>query len=344
MTKFICKCCNKRLPKNRPLLVCSLCSCNKDYKCNNLSKTEACDISQNPALSRHWTCQDCYNFIFPGFDIPDISTKLDNHNNKTDLCGACNKPCSTKPSRKGTCPWCLKISHTQCIKNSLGCLDCCINMIPGYQYETYELNHSLFTNSHVTFDPYNRDAFINLIGENIDNESENWAEISDLMSRCNYKQAINIKHTQPNELRVLSLNIRSLPKNIEKLRENIDHIKKFDLICLCEINCDIDNLPNTYNDIILESFYKPIVQKPYRDSNKGGGLAIYVNKQVCGEGDFEKLDITIDQATNNTTNTIPCEHMFVKVDIKLSQNNCKKSYIIGNFYRSPSANKSLFQD
>ena len=193
MVKFVCKCCNKRLPKNRPILVCSLCCCMKDYKCNKLSKTDAHDISQNRTLSRHWTCQDCYNSIFPGFDVPDTSTKQDNHSNKTDFCGACNKPCSTKPSRNGTCLWCQQICHKHCIKNSLGCRSCCVNMIPGYQYESYQLNQNLYSNSHVTFDPYRRDAFINLIGESIDTETENWAEIADLMSRCNYKQAINIK-------------------------------------------------------------------------------------------------------------------------------------------------------
>ena len=251
MVKFVCDCCNKRLPKNRPILVCSLCSRMKDYKCNNLSKTDACDISQNRSHSRHWTCQDCFNSIFPGFDVPDSSTKQDNHLNKTDLCGACNKPCSTKHSCNGTCPWCLQICHKHCLKNSLGCLNCCINMIPGYQYETHQLNYNLYnSNNQVTFDPYRRDAFINLIGENLVDEAENWAEIADLMHRCNYKEAINIKHTLPNELRVLSLNIRSLPKNIEKLRENIDHIQKFDILCFSETNCDIENLPNNYNDII----------------------------------------------------------------------------------------------
>lgn len=346
MDKFVCDCCEKRLPKNRPLLTCSICQCIKHYKCNNLSKSEAYEIAQNRSLSRSWTCQNCYKSLFPDFYLPDNLTQKDTHTTHTDYCGACNKLCSSKHSLKSTCPWCDKICHKKCVKNTLGCISCCNDLIPGYQYDNYQINYSILTNNNIAYDLYHRDAFINLIGDSIDieNEQTNITDIADLMQRCNYKLPINIHNTQPNELRILSLNIRSLTKNISILRENIDHFKKFDILCFCETNCDVDNLPNNYNDITLDSFYKPIIQKPYRNSNKGGGLAIYVNERVCEENDIDIIDITIDPDTHNISSTTPCEHIFVKVNIRLSHNNTKKPYIVGNIYRSPSSSISAFHE
>lgn len=138
----------------------------------------------------------------------------------------------------------------------------------------------------------------------------------------------------------MSLNVRSLNKNIEHIRENLEHFKKFDIISFCETNCNVDNLPNGINDIMISGFYAPVIKKPSRDTNKGGGLAIYVNHRVCEEEDFEMLVLR----GHDIPNTPACEHMLLKVNIKLANSNHKKTYIIGNFYRSPSTKPSLFFD
>ena len=62
----------------------------------------------------------------------------------------------------------------------------------------------------------------------------------------------------------------------------------------CETNCNVSTLPNGVNDILIDGFYCPYTINPHRDSNKGGGLAIYVNHRVCDEEDLEVLDIGLD--------------------------------------------------
>ena len=61
---YHCEKCDIRLPKNRPLLVCSLCSNLKHYKCNMLSKNEALLIIDSGQMN-YWTCQDCITTLFP---------------------------------------------------------------------------------------------------------------------------------------------------------------------------------------------------------------------------------------------------------------------------------------
>ena len=160
------------------------------------------------------------------------------------------------------------------------------------------------------------------------------------MKKCKYVEPKNIQTPKNNELTIMSLNIRSLNKNIGFIRENNWLFKKFDVLCFCETSCNVESLPNGINDTILDGFYSPILQNPHRASNRGGGLATYVNHRVCAESDIELLDIKLDPPPQNTAS--PCEYMFVKVNIKLASSNHKKSYIIGNFYRSPSITPSLF--
>ena len=66
-------------------------------------------------------------------------------------------------------------------KNSLGCLDCCNNMIPGYNYEAYQINNSLHTNTNsVVFSPYDHTCLVNQIGDKMHVEEAGpvWAEIA----------------------------------------------------------------------------------------------------------------------------------------------------------------------
>ena len=116
------------------------------------------------------------------------------------------------------------------------------------------------------------------------------------------------------------------------MRENIENFKNFDIICLNETNCDPENLPNGTNDVKLDGFHKPYTKKPIRDSNRGGGLAIYVNMRVCEEENLEPILISPTPNQNN----ISIECLFLQIKLKLT-NNCTKNFIIGNFYRSPSS-------
>ena len=64
MSSLHCDKCDIRIPKYRPLLICSICKEIKHYKCNNMSKNEASTIIANGQMA-FWTCQDCITSLFP---------------------------------------------------------------------------------------------------------------------------------------------------------------------------------------------------------------------------------------------------------------------------------------
>ena len=262
---------------------------------------------------------------------------------KVGPCSVCTKQMTTKNSEQ--CSWCNQLSHTKCVKGSLGCIDCCIDIIPGYYYHAHELTGNYY-NTGTFFNPYDNDLLINQIqtGHTADDHDELEDDmftniISEQLNNCRYITPQNVPPARSDELKILSLNIRSLPKHIGHLRENIDHFRKFDVICLNETNCDPSTLANGINDITLDGFHIPFTKKPNRTSNRGGGLTIYVNVRVCDEQNLELLEIPIETHQNSA----PFECLFLQIKLKLS-NNDHKSYIIGNFYRSPSINPSLSLD
>ena len=345
MSSFHCNRCDIRIPKYRPLLLCSICKETKHYKCNNMSKNEASTIIMNGYMA-YWTCQDCITSLFPA-TLYKQTIKNIHDTTKHDvipvMCAACNKPCSCNQTINcQTCGWCEKPCHKKCIKNSLGCLDCCNNMIPGYNYEAYQINNSLHTNTNsVVFSPYDHTCLFNQIGDKMHVEEEGpvWSEIANQLKTCKYIEAKNIKMGRTNELKIMSLNIRSLNKNIDYIRENLNEFNKFDILCFNETNCNVDCLPNGLNDIVIDGFHTPFTQNPNRASNKGGGLSIYVHQRVCDNTDLELLDLKLDSTTTNRSPN--CEYIFLKVNIRQTNRN-KKTYIIGNFYRSHLRNLLTF--
>ena len=339
-SSITCEKCKIRIPKNRPLLVCSMCLEYKHYKCNNLSKNEAYDILVTD-YAQNWACQSCMHDVFPLGLLQDINqfshVNIPNLSDYDPNCTVCDKPCNQ--SNGSLCNWCDQVCHKYCANNSLGCSNCTKSMIPGFSCLHHELyNESLLKNNSI-FNPYDHNALANLIGNHLDTEDglENtfMHEISNKLHNCNYTQFKDVKQAKQNELKVMSLNIRSLKNGIDSLRDNISHYAKFDILCFNETNCDIATLPNGIDDVLLDGFYPPLTQKPYRASNKGGGLAIYVNERVCDDSNLELLDIKLEPDAE-----LSCEYMFLK--ISLATTNGTKSYIIGNLYRSPSTKPTVF--
>ena len=99
-----------------------------------------------------------------------------------------------------------------------------------------------------------------------------------------------------------------------ELKENIEHYSKFDALCLNEINLNPHNLPFKGDELILENFHKPIIQSPARASNKGGGLAIYVNKNLTAEANCKIM-------TDLSYNLDPKNGEFLFVEIKTNYKN-----------------------
>ena len=119
-TKCICVKCNARIPKSCPVLICSICTEFKHYKCHKLSKTDAKDIiNYHPS---DWICGDCTIHLFPvnACEIDKLINKpIDQVYKPPQIkCQSCNKT-STRPLLFEQCKWCDKTCHKKCIKNEL---------------------------------------------------------------------------------------------------------------------------------------------------------------------------------------------------------------------------------
>ena len=321
-TQVRCGLCTIRIPKNRRDLICSNCNDIKHYKCQRLSKTDVAFINETQRLT--WTCRECIVDALPVNDWG--TTKAEKFKVQCHSCTGY----SHKETNVLQCPWCLNLNHKKCINNELGCIKCCEAMIPGFHACAYEIVDDIIgRNKDIIFNPYNPASNVNTIGDQIANEVENstlWSEISDHLANCTYIDQKSVRTAKSNELSVLSLNIRSVNKNLSKLSDNINEYQKFDVICLNETNCNLEKLPNGLDDLCLEGFHTPIVQDPARASCKGGGLITYVHERVCPLDDIEKMDIGIDP-------TVDGEFLFVKIKSCKGNNS---THVIGNVYRSPS--------
>ena len=325
----VCETCRVRVPANRPKLLCDICNKIKHFRCQKLTKSDAELIinSRTP-----WSCQECVSSILP------VNAVKNNNNNSVEFkvqCTSCMGWCYSQNNAR-TCGWCENTVHSKCFRNDLGCLKCCENLIPGYYTTSYELNNDYSRLNNMLYNPYDRLHFTNQIGELIDNQdqyNEYWSEISNFLIKCQYKQQKHVTTASPNELKVFSLNIRSLVKNIAHLKEEIDTFSKYDILCFNETNCTLEKLPNGITDLLLDHFYEPIVQDPIRKSGLGGGLAMYINKRVCDPENIEIFQAKIDISDTSG------EFQFVKI------HNCKgfnKTKIIANIYRSPNRSTENF--
>ena len=333
-----CSKCKCRVPKNRPRLVCDICNLTKHYRCQSLSKTDAYFIIK--CADSTWSCNECIFDILP-VNACTVSRAKNCSQNSTPKfktkCFSCDGQ-SYSAKNVDNCPWCGAVCHKKCINNNLGCNKCCDNMIPGFRVNNFELyGTTTAACNDFIFNPYCSSNNIYQIGDKIANEAEHnnfWNEISDCLINCKYKQLKNIALPKDEELTVLSLNIRSLHKNVTVINDNASEFTKFDILCFNETNCNFDKLPNGIIDLDIEGFHPPIIQAPTRKSCRGGGLATYVNKRVCSEEDHTKLDIVPETI-------IDSEFLLTKLT------NCKgsgKSVVIANVYRSPSRTPDKFND
>jgi exonuclease III len=213
-------------------------------------------------------------------------------------------------------------------------------MIPGFHVYSHELLGNISSINHARdniFNPYSHENNMNLVGDRIANEEENnaiWHELSDFLLRCTYTLPIHATLANPNELSVLSLNIRSLQKGLPSITDNLDHFSKYDVLCFNETNCDFSKLPNGIDDLMIEGFHPPVLQAPSRKTCRGGGLITYVNVRVCDHESIEKLDVVSESNLDG-------EFLFVKI-LKCKRSN--KTILLGNVYRSPSRRPTQFND
>ena len=331
----VCEKCNVRVPKNRPKLICSECRHFKHYRCQKLTKAEALEIIGGTGVK--WTCYECIVSALPlnacavsrVRDVPAaVRTKV--------KCGCCSGY-SYRLHNVVTCPWCDQLCHKKCVNNSLGCTSCCNDIIPGFHVHNYELLGNINHVNNAIFNPYSHSSNVNLIGDKIANEEENnsvWNDISESLINCNYKKPNNVVFPKNTELNVLSLNIRSLHRNLAVIADNIKDYQKYDVVCFNETNCNFDNLANGIDDLEIEGFHPPIFQAPARSTCRGGGLATYINKRLCTVDDIELLCNIPEPSPDG-------EFLFLKIK---QCKNVNKTVIIGNVYRSPSRKPNKFNE
>ena len=330
--QLICKKCSKRITKSHPNLKCSICDEVQHCSCNRLTKQEARNLIDSQI---DWICTKCITDILP-INACIVATKTQKDIDQFKVqCASC-KGWSQSPSNIRTCLSCDGLVHVKCYKNYLGCISCCESIIPGYHCNYYELYNDYKKLNNVKYNPYDRNHCINLIGDVVNNEEHHnsmWNDVSEFLTHCQYKQQKHVQSSTSSQLKTFSMNIRSLIKNIDHLREEIATYSKYDVLLFNETNCVFELLPNGLDDIKLEGFHDPIVQNPIRPTGKGGGLVIYVHTRVV---DYEKIELF--NPNPEPLNTCG-EFQFIKL------HNCKgfnRTKIIGNIYRSPARKPDAF--
>ena len=323
----LCDTCSIKIPKAQPKLYCTQCTKLKHLACQNLTKADAKHIIQ---LNVSWTCKECILQILPvnACSMPKREKKITTKKFKVK-CSSCNG-FSYSPKNVRTCEWCDQQVHVKCWNHSLGCNKCCEETLPGFHAYSYELLGDPHLKNNKTYNPYSTAHFTQQIGEMLENEEDsNYAfnQASEILVNCKYKLPSAVSPPSDMELNVLSLNICTLAKKIESIRENISFYKNFDVLLFNETNCIKKNLPNGISDVTIPGFHEPLLQDPVRSSGKGGGLAIYVNTRACeDENDIVSFD------PYSEPENFSGEFQFVKL------NECKgrrKTVILGNVYRSP---------
>ena len=123
---------------------------------------------------------------------------------------------------------------------------------------------------------------------------------------------------------ILHLNIRSLNKNIDSLRDFLASLKdKFSVIVLTESWCDETANKNSLFD--LENYNS--VHKT-RKNKKGGGICIYINKSIHFKviNDVDLFNDEIEPAS-----------------VEIVNNNLK-NFVITGIYRPPKGTIEFFKD
>ena len=320
-----CNSCTKRFLNYKNYLFCSSCKYFSHSKCNGITKTEASIILANKQLHERWTCKPCTRTLCTSTTEPKLAPSI--FSPLATTCYVCTNPIG---KRLSNCTLCNNTVHPKCNNGSLGCSTCRDSIFP---LETDLLTDCSMKTENLLFNPYDPSTSNNLIG-NTDfelNTCELMETLSQNLKNCRYTNLKNFK-TKTNELSILSLNIRSLKTNHHKLQDLEDELSKFDIICLQETGIDPSLIFNK-NFYDLNGFHPPLLQKPVRESSKGGGLAIYANKSSFEEDSLREL-------TSLSDSTVIENGEFLLAEISTGPKH--KNIIIGNFYRSPSAKPDSF--
>ena len=334
-----CSVCTKRLVKHKQKLQCCLCLHKLHPKCASLTPHDVLTITA-AGQNNFWFCSTCRANTFPSL-AADASKTLTSNTAKfanvappeQQSCHTCSKGGSS--STLIQCNMCDNFSHKRCSAGLLGCKSCLRAVFPGQDCDPGDLLPNSAVNTEI-FNPYSPTSRLHNLGvstENFASDDVAWNEQSEMLCNCTYTSFDKILGSRASELKVMSLNVQSLNNKMDEIRGRLEHFSKFDIICFNEINCIPENLPFGGTELHLENFHPPIFQSPTRASGRGGGLAIYINKNFCLECDYKVLG-----NLSENSNVANGEYLFVEITRK------NKNIVIGNMYRSPSESPQCFLD
>lgn len=157
---------------------------------------------------------------------------------------------------------------------------------------------------------------------NYDSLQLDQGDIGSLIAKCNYSDVSEV--SKFGNLNILHLNIRSLHKNLDNLRELLSTLNKknvsVDVVLLCE------TWLNSCNMSMLElDGYKFFAKN--RSTCKGGGIGVYVRNAFEAKVS-DKLSI-MDEGI--------CESLMIEIYLK------KQRMIIGEIYRVPGSSTTSFE-
>ena len=231
-----CSACTKKCLARKGILHCSLCSKMYHPKCVNLLPSDVNQLITSNLLV-HWTCYTCTHDIFPLLnDINDHSSNRTNCvkrvcNVSREKCKTCNKLGNRQ--KMLACWICDSYSHVRCSAENMGCKSCLRKIYPGYDVTPKQL-HSIYGHNNAKFNPFSGDHESNYIGDSNDADEDfnPWDHCSNILNNCKYYEPSKLNHSKAYELKVYSLNIRSLNNAISNLRDDIEQLAKFDSTCL----------------------------------------------------------------------------------------------------------------
>ena len=214
-------------------------------------------------LNKHWTCIECLAGILPFVNAPIPSTQLDNippQKMKPLPCTVCSK--LGNRNKMQLCWLCDNLVHINCSLNSLGCKKCCNSIFPGNIVD--DGNRKITTNLENIFNPYSNHHSATYVAEYSKElfDKDAWKGPAHLLETCKYTPSSRLKVKLNKQAQILSANIRSLTKNIDCIRDNLDFYNRFDILCFNETNCNPNSLPFAGKELTLEGFNEPILQKP----------------------------------------------------------------------------------
>lgn len=146
-------------------------------------------------------------------------------------------------------------------------------------------------------------------------------DYKNISENCKYHDSRSLVTQSKNTINIIHLNIRSLPKNFQKLKYFLhSSASKYDIICLSESWLD-DQLVNGYS----LAGYK-LINSCLQTHIRGKGCAMYISDDI-NFNIIESLSIKIPEI----------QSLFIEIRSPKSRN-----IIVGTIYRSPSYDANVF--